>query len=92
MLFVLILGIATIGTSFVARKIARPEIIPRREYIYKYCALLILGMQTCMYTGSRVFIEHMANQSAAPTVAAIMFWGYWVILQILLVNLLAFFI
>lgn len=90
MLFVLILGIATIGTSFVARKIARPEIIPKREYIYKYCALLILGMQTCMYTGSRVFIEHMANQSAAPTVAAIMFWGYWVILQILLVNLLAF--
>lgn len=90
MLFVLTLGIATIAVSFLARKLARPERIPKREYIYKYCALLILGMQTCMYTGSRVFIERMAEQSSAPSVATIMFWGYWVALQVLLVNLIAF--
>lgn len=91
MLFVLMLGIATIATSLLARKLARPKVIPKREYIYKYCALLILGMQTCMYTGSRVFIARVAEQSKAPTVATIMFWGYWVVLQVLLVNLIAFF-
>lgn len=90
MLFVLTLGIATIAASLLARKLARPEVIPQREYIYKYCALLILGMQTCMYTGSRVFIARVAEQSTAPTVATIMFWGYWVALQVLLVNLIAF--
>lgn len=90
MVIVCMMLAATLIISPIFRKIFRTEESPRKEFIYKLCAWIYIIGFICIYTGSQALVLHYAKQYDASKVTTVWYWGYLILVQILLMNLLAF--
>lgn len=90
MVIVCMMLVATLIISPIFRKLFRTEVSPRKESIYKLCVWIYVIGFICIYTGSQALVLYYAKLYDVSKVTTAWYWGYLILAQILIMNLLAF--